>query len=111
MDFARELAATDLDYKIWQAVNSPGVLGKEGLPNPVSLRRSMARVFGRNAVVGGKRQNLPPRVQRLLTALDEWEKIGFQVPTSGTAERAAAGRFLLGIATGTGIAAGFGAAN
>ena len=95
-EFAAEIAANDIDYKIWKAVSQTGVIGKEGLINPTSLKRALGTSFGQNAVRGGARTKLPPRVQDLLRGLDELERIGYQVPTSGTAERAQAGRWILG---------------
>ena len=94
--FTDELLQTDIDYKVWAAVRSPGVIGKEGMINPTSLKRSLGQrtSFGPNAVRGGARSSLPERVQNLLTALDELEAIGYQLPTSGTAERAVAGTFI-----------------
>lgn len=96
-EFIADILETDIDYKVWKAVSQTGVLGKEGLINPTSLKRALGNSFGRNAVVGGARTKLPPRVQDLLKGLDELERIGYSVPTSGTAERAQAGRFILGV--------------
>ena len=99
-EFFDEILQTDIDYKVWKAVSQTGVIGKEGLINPTSLKRALGNSFGQNAVKGGARTKLPTRVQELLKAVDELEAIGYQVPTSGTAERAMAGSFfgsLLGI--------------
>ena len=93
-EFHAEILNTDIDYKVWKAVSQTGVIGKEGLINPTSLKRALGNSFGKNAVVGGARKKLPGRVQDLLQALDELEAIGYSVPTSGTAERAVAGSFI-----------------
>ena len=99
-EFFDDIVQNDIDYKVWKAISQTGVIGKEGLINPTSLKRALGNSFGQNAVKGGARTKLPTRVQELLKAVDELEAIGYQVPTSGTAERAMAGSFfgsLLGI--------------
>lgn len=93
-----ELGIADRQYKLWKALDKAGTVSGEGKLNLASLKNSLSskKSFGGRVGRGGKREGLREVEKEMFDAIDELGPINFQIPSSGTAERAIAASLLGG---------------
>jgi len=86
---APELAKADKVYKLWKTVDDGAAIAADGTINFRSLQNALNKSYGSRAVKGG-RGVADPLVDDLIKSVDELGQLGPAIPSSGTAERAAA---------------------
>ena len=96
------LSQADRQWKIWSAVNKGGTINGEGWLNLNSLKSNLTRSFGTRVGKAAERSGLRPVEIKMFDAIDELGPINFQIPSSGTAERAIAAN-VIGAAIGVQI--------